>query len=174
MSAISSDRKIDDSELGMTERALNRRRGRWVPWIIVLFYMTFMSALVSFVFIAYAHPPAESTSEAYEKGLAYNSTIEKGTAQAQLGWQSTIDYSAQTLTFTLKDRAGAPLTGATVQSWFVHPGNPADDRNFALRDQAGGTYISAAPLPAKGVWTIHVTAEKAGRQYQAIATTEVE
>lgn len=174
MSATLSDRKIAQTEEDLAEAARNKRRGRWVPWIIALFYLSFIAVLIGFVFIAYGNPPAESTPGAYEKGLAYNETLAKAGAQAELGWQSRIDYTRGRLTFILKDHAGEPLTAATVKAWFVHPGNPADDRSFDLRDEGQGTYTAEANLPSKGVWTIHVTAEKAGRQYQAVATTEIE
>ncbi|ESQ82568.1 hypothetical protein AEAC466_17020 [Asticcacaulis sp. AC466] len=158
----------------MDTEALNRRRGRFVPWIIAAFYLTFMTALVGFVFIAYAHPPSETTEDAYAKGLAYNDILAKAGAQAQLRWRSDIDYTAGRLRFSLTDHAGQPVTAARVKAWFVHPGNAVEDRSFDLRDDGEGRYVTDAPLPVKGVWTVHVTAEKAGRQYQSVTTVEVE
>jgi nitrogen fixation protein FixH len=174
MSATSSDRNFADSTQETVQAAIDRRRGRWVPWIIALFYMAFMAALIRFVFIAYAHPPAESTAEAYEKGLAYNDTLAKANAQTELGWQSEVTYERGRLTFNLKDRSGKPIEGVTAKAWFVHPGNPKDDRSFDLSEDGSGVYFADAPLPTQGMWTIHVTAEKGGNEYQAVATAEIE
>ncbi|CAL4869616.1 hypothetical protein MMA231_03908 (plasmid) [Asticcacaulis sp. MM231] len=174
MSAISSSLKKTPSHEEDAEAERNRRRGRWVPWIIALFYLSFMTALVGFVFIAYAHPPAESTAEAYEKGLAYNDILAKAEAQRQLGWTSRVDYKSGRLTFALTDRGGHPVQGAVAKAWFVHPGNPADDQSVELREAGAGVYSAQATLPSKGVWTLHVSADKDGQAYQAVATTEVE
>ena len=174
MTATSSGPEVPHALDAVDTEALNRRRGRFVPWIIAAFYLTFMTALVGFVFIAYAHPPSETTEDAYAKGLAYNDILARAGAQAQLRWRSDIDYTAGRLRFSLTDHAGQPVTAARVKAWFVHPGNAVEDRSFDLRDDGEGRYVTDAPLPVKGVWTVHVTAEKAGRQYQSVTTVEVE
>lgn len=158
----------------MSQDELNRKRGRFVPWIIGLFYLTFTTALIGFVFIAYAHPPADSTEEAYDKGLAYNAILAKADAQSELGWRSSADYTRGRLTFILQDHNGQPIKAARGQAWFVRSGNPADDRSFVLHDDGDGNYFAKAPLPATGMWTVHVTVEKAGRQYQSVSTIEVD
>ena len=170
MSAISSSPDHDAA----AQREIDRRRGRFVPWIIAIFYMTFMSVLIGFVVIAYRNPPSEVTPEAYEKGLAYNNTLAQAGAAAQLGWLSTITYDKDRLVFRLIDGHHQPIDLARVRVWFVHPAESAYDRSFDLRSDGNGVYSVAAPLPAKGLWTVHVTAEQMDHQYQSTTQIEVD
>ncbi len=172
MPAISSspDPKTQDE----AQRALDQRRGRFVPWIIAAFYLTFMSVLIGFVVIAYDHPPNEVTPNAYEKGLAYNNTLTDAAAQAQLGWQSAVDYTAGRVVFQLEDGHHAPADGARVVAWFVHPAQSQGDRTFDLSSEGNGVYSAKAPLPSKGLWTVHITAEKMDKQYQTMTQIEVD
>lgn len=156
------------------QAAIDRHRGRFVPWIIAAFYLTFMTALIGFVFIAYAHPPSEVTAEAYEKGLAYNDTLTKAASQQALGWLSTTQYSDGRVIFRLTDGLHQPLEHAQVKAWFVHPDNAAFDRSFELKSNGKGVYSAVAALPDKGLWTVHVTAALRGDEYQSVATITVE
>lgn len=169
MPAISSSPERDSAQA-----AIDRHRGRFVPWIIAAFYLAFMSALIGFVFIAYGHPPNEITSNAYEKGLAYNDALDKSATQAQLGWLSTVRYDAGRVIFKLEDGRHQPVEKARVKAWFVHPALSALDRSFDLRNEGGGLYSADAPLPAQGAWTLHVTAELMDRQYQSTTQIQVD
>ncbi|MBW8880723.1 MAG: FixH family protein [Asticcacaulis sp.] len=124
--------------------------------------------------IAYGHPPQDVTANAYEKGLGYNDTLERSAVQAQLGWTSQTRYDGGTLVFELRDGRGRPIEKARVKAWFVHPGQTALDRSFDLHGGDKGVYITEAPLPAAGNWTVHVTAEVLDRQYQATTQVEVD
>jgi nitrogen fixation protein FixH len=166
MPATSSSPERDQAEI-------DRRRGRFVPWVIAAFYMTFMSALIGFVVIAYQHPPGDVTAEAYEKGLAYNQTLAKGAAQDGLRWQSRIDTPPGRIVFTLTDDTGRPVGAGHVKAWFVRPSDAAKDHALDLSEGAPGVYAAAAPL-AKGLWEVHVTAALQGGEYQAMTTLTVE
>lgn len=166
MTAISSGHDPSPSQA-----EIDKRRGRFVPWIIAAFYLTFMSALIGFVVIAYQHPPNESTPEAYEKGLAYNSAIAGADRQAQLGWKSAVDFKGQTLTFRLEDRRGQPVD-AEVKAWFVHPSETALDRAVTLIPAGPGLYRGQVSLPKSENWTVHVTAAKGADEYQTVADIE--
>ena len=157
----------------LTQAEIDRRRGRFVPWAIGAFYMTFMAALIGFVVIAYQHPPSETTSEAYEKGLAYNQTLAKGAAEAGLRWKSQIAYKPGKIVFILKDGKDQPLSHAQVRAWFVRPSDASLDRSVDLKEQKSGVYVAPASL-AKGLWNIHVTAALQGEEYQAETSITVE
>ncbi|EGF90036.1 fixH family protein [Asticcacaulis biprosthecium C19] len=155
-----------------TQAQIDRRRGRFVPWIIVAFYVAFMSGFMAFVVIAFHNPPNEYTAEAYAKGLAYNETLAKADAQAKLGWRTQAVYSKGHLDVALSDSEGRPLDGARVRAWFVHPSVKAHDRAFDLRPDGAGRYSVAADLPVEAVWKVHVTAEQGGRQFQSMIIVE--
>jgi len=153
---------------------IDRRRGRFVPWVIVAFYLTFMATFIAFVVIAFQHPPSDVTAEAYEKGLDYNTTLDKAQAQARLGWTSSLSVENRQLTFVLKDAAGQGLDGAVARVWFVHPDKSGLDRSVALTGAGHGRYTAPVALPAAGQWEIHVTAEVKGQQYQLAQAMEID
>ncbi|MBW8879934.1 MAG: FixH family protein [Asticcacaulis sp.] len=165
---------ISSSPDAALQREIDRRRGRFVPWVIAAFYVSFMSALIGFVIIAYQHPPSDVTAEAYEKGLDYNAAIDKGAAQAKLGWASALSVDKGALSFELRDAAGQGLDGAVVRAWFVHPGSSGLDRSVTLQPTGLGRYTARLSLPAAGQWEIHVTAEVKGQQYQLVQAMEID
>jgi len=168
MTAISSG-----PDTAKAQSEIDRRRGRFVPWVIAAFYMTFMATLIGFVVIAYRNPPSEVTTEAYEKGLAYNQTLAKASVEDALGWHSVVTYERGVVRFELRDSRRMPITGAVAKAWFVHPDDAASDRSVDLIAIDDGVYLASLPLPNTGLWTVHVTAEKQGRQYQTAETVEV-
>ncbi len=169
MPAISSS-----PEAGLSRAEIDRRRGRIVPWVIAAFYLTFMSTLIAFVVIAYQHPPSDVTEEAYEKGLDYNTAIDKGQAQARLGWTSSLSVDGKVMTFVLRDAAGQGLDGAVARVWFVHPDRSGLDRSVELVGAGHGHYTARLALPATGQWDIHITAEVKGQQYQLAQPMEID
>lgn len=172
MPATSSRLDSTSSKTEADQAAIDRRRGRFVPWIIAAFYLSFMSVLIGFVFIAYAHPPADSTEEAYDKGLAYNQTLSRASQQAALGWTSETTYRHGQTNFVLRDRALATIGHARVRVWFVHPGNAAFDRQFDMAEDGNGGYWADTVLPVHALWTVHVTAAANGNEYQSVTQIE--
>lgn len=146
---------------------IDRLRGRFVPWIIGAFYLAFMSGFIAFVIIAFRNPPNEITGQAYAKGLEYNDALDKAAAQDVLGWHSVTTYENGRIVFTLRDSRHLAVEQAQVRAWFIHPAVKANDCSFDLNSVRPGVYSADAPLPAKGRWTVHVTARLRGREYQS-------
>ncbi|MDC7685270.1 FixH family protein [Asticcacaulis sp. BYS171W] len=148
-----------------TQAEIDRRRGRFVPWIIAAFFLSFMLPLIAFTVLAFRHAPSEVTPQAYEKGLAYNSALAAEAAQAGLGWRiaGAYDHGAYHVTVRDDDR---PLEDARVEVWFVHPAQKALDRHIVLTAQGDGIFSAPANLPVRAGWTAHVTVEDKGRQVQ--------
>lgn len=166
MPATSSDPEA------LSQAEIDRRRGRIVPWAIAAFYLTFMATLIGFVVIAYRHPPNDVTAEAYEKGLAYNATLDAADRQARLGWTSSVGFKDRTLTFRLSGRDGKPVTDAQVEAWFVHPDESAFDRKVSLAPGEPGVYQAHVDLPQAANWSVHVTAVAGGGEYQTVADVQ--
>ena len=165
---------VTSSNPELSQDEIDRRRGRIVPWVIAAFYLTFISAFIGFVVIAFRNPPNEVTGEAYAKGLAYNQTLTKAAAQDVLGWQSETVYDKGQVVFRLRDSRGDAIEQAQARAWLVHPAVKANDRSFDLHPVGPGVYAADAPLPSKGRWTVHVTAQLRGREYQAVTEIMVD
>jgi nitrogen fixation protein FixH len=153
--------------------AFDKRRGRFMPWIIVAFFAGFVVILVDFAAFAINHPPSEVTPHAYDKGLIYNQTLADADAQVKLGWKADVSYQAQRLRLILKDAQGQPLTGARAKAFFVNAAESRLDRSADLQPGEAGIYSAAAGLP-RGNWKIYVTAAKGADEYQVNISQEVE
>lgn len=146
----------------------NRQRGRFVPWVIVLFYLVFILPLIGFTVIAFRNMPSEVTQSAYEKGLNYNLTLSEQAAQDALGWKSVASFDQGELKLVLNDAEGAAIDGATVKAWFVHPANKNLDRQVDLHPVGPGAYAGTPDMGARAGYSVHITAAAKGREYQTV------
>jgi nitrogen fixation protein FixH len=153
--------------------SIDQERGKIVPWVIAAFFLSFMLPLIGFAIIAFTHKPSEVTANAYQKGLAYNATLEKAAAQAALGWKAEISLTGNRLRFILKDNFGQPISGAAVDGWLIRPSQQALDHAVPLKEAAKGVYEGDVELPAKGLWNVRVTALAQGKQFQTEKTLTV-
>lgn len=156
----------------LSQAEIDRRRGRFVPWVIAAFFLSFMIPLICFTVIAFRHPPSEVTPQAYEKGVTYNQTLAAEAAQKALGWQVTLSHADGRLTVQARDAKGVPLDNGQVEVWLIHPAQSALDRHLVLRPEGQGLYTAAAALPSPSVWTAHVTVQVAEHQMQTRAFVE--
>lgn len=163
---------VKPEDMTPEERALyNQKRGRFVPWVLVAFYISFIIPLLVFVYIAFNNAPSEVTQSAYEKGLAYNQTLSEQAKQDALGWQGTAGFDDGQLRFVLRDDKGAPIDGAKVRAWFVHPANKAHDRAVNLDPTGPGTYAGKPDLAVQAGYTVHITAAARDHEYQTVVYT---
>lgn len=148
------------------------RRGRYVPWVIAAFFLSFITPLLFFVWIAFQNKPSLVTEHAYDKGLAYNQTLEAAAAQRALGWTAAADIKNGMLSFFLTDKKGVPITGATVKAWALHPSNTSLDHALELHEENHGVYKATERLP-QGLWKIRITALYHGDEFQFSTPFEV-
>jgi nitrogen fixation protein FixH len=156
-----------------TSSSIEQQRGKYVPWVIAAFFVSFIVPLFGFVWIAFTHMPSEVTSNAYQKGLSYNQTLEKAAAQKTLGWKGEITLTGSTLRFLLKDAHNQPISGAKIDGWLVRPSEQALDRSVTLKETEKGLYQAEVELPAKGLWDARITALSQDKQFQTTNTLTV-
>lgn len=149
-----------------------RPSDRFIPWYFVLFFSMLAALFTWFVYIAHTTHPGLVTDEAYEKGLKYNTQIARAEAQEKLGWTSTTDVrhdgkKSFTLSFTLKDKSGAPVAGAKAGVKMMRPSKADMDFSAALTETAPGTYTAAINVPAPGLWEAQVGVSRGQDLYQS-------
>lgn len=152
----------------MTETAKpSRPADRWIPWMFVLFFGIVAALDATFVTIALKTNTGTITDNAYEKGVAYNKTLEAAAKQNALGWQADIGLDAdRDVTVTLRDSGGLPLEGASVLAKLVRPVQDGYDFELPLTDRGGGLYAAPAAFPLPGQWSVRIFASWQGKQYQ--------
>jgi nitrogen fixation protein FixH len=129
--------------------------GRHVLAGLVGFFGVMLLANAIFVYFAVATFSGGDTSKPYQRGLAYNQTIEADAAQAARGWRTEIGYQSGTLAFHVTDRTGAPVTRLHVAAEFARPATDKHDRRVVLQEVSDGRYSAAIDLP-QGLWVISV------------------
>jgi nitrogen fixation protein FixH len=143
------------------------KRDRLIPWYIVAFFVVVAILDGIFVYLATSTHTGVVTERAYDKGIAYNETVAAAEAQQALGWQGEITLAAdRTLTFSLVDADGQPLSGATVKAEFMRPTQAGMDFTVELTEDAAGLYGAAVDFPVEGLWDVRVFALEGERDFQ--------
>lgn len=141
-------------------------QGRLIPWMIVLFFVVLTGVLAAFTVVARRTHTGLSNDAAYERGLAYNATIEKSSAQDKLNLQPTIRAEKSAVLFRLTDAQGRAVSVSSATLWMYRPSDAALDTTLLMK-RRGKDWIAAPALPAKGLWEARVRAETAQGPYQA-------
>lgn len=105
--------------------------------------------------------PGEDVANPYLQGLDYNQTLDARARQRALGWSATIGgaLSARTatITVTVKDRYGRPVTGEALKGILRHPMDEQRDRGIALHEIGNGIYAGTAANVGSGTWDVIVS-----------------
>ena len=137
---------------------------RWIPWLFVLGFLVLFAVTGSFVKLALTSFTGLVSTNAYERGLAYDEVLAAEAAQAERGWQMAIETPAlsgegQTMRVALTDRDGAPIRGAAVHVLAERMSRYAQQMRFDLALQDDGTYAAPVAFPIGGRWLVSVLAE---------------
>jgi nitrogen fixation protein FixH len=106
--------------------------------------------------------------DAYQRGRAYNQTIDAMAVQNARGWQAAIEVAPSALdkhalhaahvVVVLKDRAGTPLDKLRLQATFWRPVSVGVDQSLHMSETAPGRYESDFRLAAGGNWVLRLAA----------------
>ena len=145
---------------------------RWIPSLFIAGFLILFAVTGSFVKLALTTFPGLVSTNAYERGLAYDDVIAAEQAQAVQGWQMDITMpelsgAGQTASVFLLDRNGQPLSGGTVIMMGERMTRYAQQVRVQLVDMGGGRYEAPISLPIAGRWFVSVLAEVDGDRHFA-------
>lgn len=149
----------------MTSASQPRPSDKWIPWYIVLLFAVFSSVLGTFAYVAVTTHTGTVTDGAYQKGLAYNSVIEKADAQAAFGYRGALTREEGAVVFTLADHTGAPVDASAASVWFFRPANVKGDRRADMDADGAGRFVYTGAVP-QGLWEIRIRAATPKGPYQ--------
>jgi len=137
------------------------RRGAWIPWLFVGFFGLVLVANAIMIWLAVSTWTGLETEGAYQKGLAYNRSLEGARAQTALGWTAELEVreaeGGRTLVaLDLSDRFGNSIRKAEVRARFVRPTHAGHDVDTELVHEPDGTWRSEVALPLAGQWDVEV------------------
>ncbi|MDH5771539.1 MAG: FixH family protein [Rhodospirillaceae bacterium] len=137
----------------------NRSPGWWYPWLFVggLGIVVIVNGIL--VYFATNSWTGLSTDGHYDKGLAYNQTLDAQRQQDALGWKVDFNYDPNgNLSVKFIDANGAPLDGLTVTANLYRPSQDNVDYGVALQPAPLGSYQTQLQLPLPGLWEVRLNA----------------
>ena len=148
-----------------------RPSDKWIPYYLALAYFFLLLPLAPMVYYAVHTMPGVVTEHSFEKGVAYNKSIQAGLEQQALGWKAevTLEATAPTtakVALVLHDKMGAEVNDAVVHVWLVRPAQKGLDHDKDMLAQGQGQYSAEVDLPMHGVWDVRVSATKQGQNFQ--------
>lgn len=158
--------------------AIKRKPGWWYPWIFVGAFAVVITVNGVMFYFARSTFSGIATSSPFEKGLQYNKYIAEEAKQQELGWQAETKLlpagdKAVMLKVWFKDKAGAPLSGLTVDASFIRPVTQGHDQKVKMKPEGGGLYIANFAMPFKGLWEVVLVASDASNKFDYAERVEI-
>ncbi|NBX65604.1 MAG: hypothetical protein EBQ96_01235 [Proteobacteria bacterium] len=142
---------------------------KYIPWLFVVFFLVIAAVDTVFVTMAVRTHTGVVTDQAYEKGLAYNKTLEDSAAQSALGWTGEVKLTRDLLTYDLRDQKGNAIEGATLKASIKRPVTQGYDLDIDLKSTGPGAYQAPLSLPLKGQWQVRIYAKVRDQEFQTNA-----
>jgi len=159
-----SDKVMPQKDATMRQRELT---GRTVMICLVAFFGVVAAANAVLIRAATTTFGGVEVDSSYKAGLKFQQELDAVRAQDALHWsvaarlERRADGAAE-LALTVRDRAGAPLSGLTALARLEHPADARHDHVIALAPAAPGVFTGAvAAEPAQ--WDLVIELERDGR-----------
>lgn len=94
--------------------------------------------------------------------------------QTVIGWTSKAAYRDGEIRIKLRDAHQRPVERAQVIVSFAFSGRPELAFTVKLSERGRGRYSAPARLSETGHWTAYITATKLDREYNSVATVDVD
>lgn len=137
----------------------------WIPSAFVGMFLVIIAANGIMIGVAMGTWRGLQTENAYEKGVAYNRTLENKARERALGWDVAVAADSlggrrADVEVRLSDGDGAPVHAERVRVGFVRPTQEGYDRVVELSPRGGGRYAATVEVPLPGLWELRVAAER--------------
>ncbi len=149
------------------KKDINPKKGLNWPLAIVIFFAVVFAMNSYLIYTAYKNFDGLTDENYYEKGLFYDA---HRSAARKIGWSFALDFKDEPRTntelpfvLTLRDKAGAPLSGASVVATLRRLTTDKDDDAYVLTETEAG-YVGVMRIPRAGRWEVFVEAEKDGEK----------
>lgn len=144
-----------------------RNSGRVWPMLIVGLILMNMGIVAITIYAATRDPSVATEPDYYAKALNFNETIRQREINAQLGWSADCSITATErnteLSVDLRDRAGRPITGATVSAVAFASARSGQRQTLTLASSRDTPGVYAAPIRIEraGLWIVRVSVRHA-------------
>ncbi len=134
----------------------------WIALVIIVFGVN-----AAFISLAFITSPGLVDQNYYENAQNYEENLVKyRTARAALGWTYQTDFPGQPVIYnkalyrvSVVDRAGLPLTDASLRVNVYRPSDASADFDTHFSEIGAGIYEAEITYPLKGRWEITIDIE---------------
>ncbi|WP_200339675.1 FixH family protein [Rhodovibrio sodomensis] len=137
----------------------------WIPSCFFGMFLVIFAANATMIGVGMSSWRGLVTTDAYDKGVAYQQAIEAEQQEQALGW--SVDLSVDhpqpkraDLLVSVTDAQGRPVDADTVRVGLVRPTQAGYDSTHTLTALGGGRFAKRVQLPLKGLWELRIEAEK--------------
>jgi nitrogen fixation protein FixH len=153
-------------------------RGWLWPAGIVALLSTSAAGNIAFMVLANRDASFAVERDYYRKAVEWDRTMAQRAANAELGWQASARFEPAAdggarLVVRLRDRAGAPIDGATVEVEAFANARARDVHALVLHPLGGGAYGARLAAPRSGVWEVRVAAMRNGHRFAQVLSDEL-
>ena len=150
--------------MSMDAERVKDPRDKWIPIYFVMFFVVVACLDSIFVYIAVSTQTGVVTERPYEKGLAYNETLNKAKSQPDI--KQSVTYQNGLLRWALADKDGKPLDNVRVRASIIRAVHDGYDFDIVLAHMGGGIYEAIPDLPMNGLWRAKLSGTWDNKQYQ--------
>ncbi|MFN0097546.1 MAG: FixH family protein [Gemmatimonadaceae bacterium] len=162
-----------------------KQKGWYWPWLLATGLLATVTVNTVMLFAANSDRNGVAVEpDYYKKAVAWDSTLALQLESNALGWRSDATLSrddrpaasiatAGTVTVTLVDRAGEPLSGVNVAATLIHNTAPNDRVTIPLKESAPGVYTAFSRLSHLGRWELRLLASRGSDRFASILHPEL-
>jgi nitrogen fixation protein FixH len=147
------------------------RKERIWPMIIAGILLVDVGVGFGMMKVANSDPHGAVESNYYQKAITWDSTMAQSERNATLGWTLVPALGAITapgnasLSFTLRDQDGAPISGAVILVEAVQVAHADQIVHVTLTSSPDGSYATAIPMTRAGLWELRVIATRGADRF---------
>jgi nitrogen fixation protein FixH len=144
------------------------------PWVLGLltFLLVFLSANAIFIYLAFKSAPDLVVDDFYERGEAYEQTLERIDREKALGWSGTLLLPAgsrvnqqQSYEALIQGKNSSSLLLDSVTLFAYRPSDATADFSVDMQKTASGSYIADVSFNLPGTWDIIVEAKQGENEF---------
>jgi nitrogen fixation protein FixH len=149
------------------QNVMVRTAYRWFPHSLLASMALVFAVNGYFIYAAIDTFPGAAGTDGFDLSNGYDKVMATAAKQAALGWkvESAIDEAHHPV-LSLTDKAGAPLSGITIDAHAERPLGPPETTALNFRPLVPATYLADATL-APGQWDILMTVTSGQSRYTA-------
>jgi len=167
-----SETILDEQDMKKDSISQDNPKALKNPWVIgwLALVGVVLAVNVGFISLAFITNPGLVDKNYYENSQDYEENLMKyRAARAALGWTYQADFPTNPVMnnnemyrLSVVDKAGLPLTAATITLKAYRPSDVSADFETTLTEVGAGMYEGRVSFPLKGIWdiTVNITRDK--------------